>query len=198
MGNCILDQDRRDTIAAKKAAEQARKAKARVERVSTPRLIPDPSMSPAEYFHQRLVRSGPNVGKVVTMYNMREYVGGLANLKDASEMQIMAAAKYRNIYDRAQIGGARAMDYAAVKVDTSGPSGDGMRDATIDAVDEYQAATQFLGMVKSSVIERVIVHDQSLTFRGMAARARERAKVELFAALDDLAVHFKLITKRAA
>lgn len=168
------------------------------KRVISHRLVQDPSMSDAEYWHQRQTKSGPLVGKVSVAMNMVEYVGGLARLEGASEMQIMAAAKYRMAYDRAQIGGARAVDYSAVKVDTSGPSGDPLAGRMADALEAYKQAVRCLGMLRSSTVERVICHDQSLTHRGMGSRARARAKQELFEALDDLAAHFKLTTKRAA
>ncbi|UJW87903.1 DUF6456 domain-containing protein [Devosia sp. SL43] len=161
-------------------------------------LVQDPYMTDAEYFHQRSIKSGPAVGKVSVSRNMVEYVGGLARLGGASEMHLMAAAKYRTAYERAQIGGARAVDYAAVKVDTSGPREDVLAGRTVDALEAYKDAVRCLGMMRSSVVERVICHDQSLTTRGMGSRARDRAKRELFAALDDLAVHFKLAMKRAA
>lgn len=168
------------------------------KRITGTRWIQDPAMSDAEYFHQRQTKSGPYVGRVPVMTNMVEYVGGLSRLKGASEMQIMAAAKYRNAYDRAQIGGARAVDYEAVKVDTSGPREDVLAGRQVDALEAYKQAVRCLGMLRSSFVERVIVHDQPLTHRGMGSRARERAKDELFSALDDLAVHFKLTMKRAA
>lgn len=167
-------------------------------RIVEHRLIQDPSMSDAEYWFQRQTKSGPLVGKVSAAFSMIEYIGGLARLKGASEMQIMAAAKYRMAYDRAQIGGARAVDYAAVKVDTSGPQGDPLAGRVADALQQYKEAVRHLGMVQSSLVERVVCHDQPLTSRGMGARARERAKTELFEALDHLAVHFRLTTKRAA
>lgn len=167
-------------------------------RIVEHRLIQDPSMSDAEYFHQRQVRSGPNVGKVYAAMNMMEYIGGLARLKGASEAQIMAAAKYRSAYERAQIGGAQAVDYAAVKVDTSGPRGDPLNAHSLDALENYKRAVRCLGMLRSNLVERVIVHDQSLTRRGMGSRARMAAKDELFSALDDLVVHFGLATKKKA
>lgn len=155
-------------------------------------------MTDAEYWHQRQTKSGPHVGKVSVAMNMVEYVGGLARLAGASEMQIMAAARYRMAFERAQIGGARAVDYEAVKVDTSGPRQEMLFGSRADALDAYKAAVRHLGMIQSSIVERVVCHDQSLTHRGMGARARQRAKEELFEALDALAVHFKLTTKRAA
>lgn len=167
-------------------------------RIIEHRLIQDPSMSDSEYFFQRQSKSGPLVGKVTAAFNMIEYIGGLARLKGASEMQIMAAAKFRMAFDRAQIGGARAVDYAAVKVDTSGPQGDPLAGGTVDALQQYKEAVRCLGMVRSSLVERVVCHDQSLTHRSMGATAKMKAKDELFTALDDLAVYFRLTTKRAA
>lgn len=167
-------------------------------RVIEHRMIQDPAISDAEYWHQRQTKSGPYVGKTTAAMNMIEYIGGLARLKGASEMQIMAAAKYRMAFERAQIGGARAVDYAAVKVDTSGPSGDPLAGRTVDALEQYKRAVRFLGMVRSSLVERVICHDQSLTNRSMGATAKAKAKKDLFDALDDLAVHFRLSMKRAA
>src|SRR5690554_3233713 len=117
------------------------------------RLMQDPSMTDAEYFHQRQAKSGPNVGKVYVQMNMAELIGGLARLKGVSEMQIMAAAKYRNAYDRAQIGSARAVDYAAVKVDTSGPRGDVLDAGRVDALDDYARAVRCLGMMRSMIVE---------------------------------------------
>ncbi|KKB80796.1 hypothetical protein VW35_00885 [Devosia soli] len=168
------------------------------KRIIEHRLVQDPGITDAEYYHQRQTKSGPHVGKVYVAMNMVEYVGGLSRLQGASEMQIMAAAKYRMAYDRAQIGGARAVDYAAVKVDTSGPREDVLSGRMVDDLENYKQAVRCLGMMRSSIVERVVCHDQSLTHRGMGARARSRAKDELFAALDDLAVYFKLTTKRAA
>ncbi|WP_169194951.1 hypothetical protein [Devosia sp. MC1541] len=165
------------------------------KRIIAARLIQDPSMSDAEFYHQRQIKSGPNVGKVMVQMNLVEYIGGLARLEGVSELQIMAAAKYRNAYDRAQIGGARAVDYAAVKVDTSGPREDVLTASVADALETYRRAAQFLGMIRSNLIERVVCHDQSLTHRGMSARTRARAKQDLFEILDDLATHFKLKSK---
>jgi hypothetical protein len=168
------------------------------KRIVQHRMVQDPAISDAEYYHQRQTKAGPHVGKVAVAMNMVEYVGGLSRLAGASEMQITAAAKYRLVYDRAQIGGAKAVDYAAVKVDTSGPSGDPLAGKVADALEAYKKAVRFLGMERSALVERVVCHDQPLTSRGMGARARGRAKDEFFLALDELAVHFKLTTRRAA
>src|SRR5690606_22232898 len=43
-----------------------------------------------------------------TPHNMVILIGGLARVKSKTEAQILAAIRYGNIFDRAQIGGARA------------------------------------------------------------------------------------------
>lgn len=160
------------------------------------RLIPDPTMTDAEYFHQRQTKSGPQVGKVVASINMLELIGGLARIRGRSEAQEAAAGKFRLLHERAQIGGARAMDYAAVKVDTSGPSQDGSSDRGEDARRQYKDAVRYLGMVRSGLVERVVVHDQSISaLAGKNSRARSKITEDLLAAIDDLAVHFKLANK---
>lgn len=193
---------RRHVVGEKVEAEQARveqaKANADDKRMTSHRMVQDPSITDAEYFHQRQTKSGPNVGKVAAHVNMVEFIGGLARLSGASEMQIMAAAKYRNTYERAQIGGARAVDYAAVKVDTSGPRGDVLLGRQVDDLEAYKDAVRFLGLMDSALVERVVCHDHPLTTRGMGARARAKAKEDLFSILDDLAEHFKLTTKKRA
>src|SRR5690554_6536442 len=59
-----------------------------------------------------------------TPHNMVILIGGLARVKTKSEAHVLAAIRYGNLFDRAQIGGARATDYTQVKVDTSGPKQD--------------------------------------------------------------------------
>lgn len=159
------------------------------------RLVPDPMMSDAEYFEQRRTRSGPHVGKVSAEINMVELIGGLARIADRSEVQEAAAARFRLLHERAQLGGARAIDYTAVRVDTSG-GGDAVEFGE-RARHDYADAVRHLGLIRSSLVERVVVYDMSLRdIAGGGARARSRAKADLGDALDDLAVHFRLAPRR--
>jgi hypothetical protein len=155
------------------------------------RMVQDPSMSDAEYFHQRQKKSGPHVGKVAARVNMLALIGGFARFRDRTEAQEAAAARFRGIWERAQIGGAKAMDYAAVKVDTSGPSEDAMFEIGEDARYQYRTAVKSLGMLRSSLVERIVVHDVSISLiAGRGARARARVTKDFLDALDDLAEHF--------
>ena len=114
-------------------------------RITAPRLVPDPYLTDAEYFARRQKRSGANVGKVVVEINLAELIGGLARIAH-NDAQEEAAARFRGLFERAQIGGARAIDYSAVKVDTSGPShlvfeiGERARAAYADAFDRHIGA----------------------------------------------------------
>ncbi|MBO9589080.1 DUF6456 domain-containing protein [Devosia sp.] len=164
-------------------------------RIIQPQLVPDPAMTDAEYFHQRQTNKGEHVGKVGVAMNMLEKIGGLARFSDEekTEPRIAAAAKFRSLYERAQLGGARATDYAAVRVDTSGQSPNANADFGEDARREYRFASQHLGMVSSSIVERVVIYDQSISaIAGGGSRARARATRQLMDGLDALAVHFKL------
>jgi len=160
------------------------------------RLVPDPMMTDAEYFERRRARPGPNVGKLSVPINMVELIGGLARIKDRTEQHEAVAARFRLLHDRAQLGGARATDYAAVRVDSS------INTSVVGEIGErarrdYAEAVQFLGMIRSSLVERVVIYDMSLRrIAGGSGRASLRAGQELREALDDLAVHFQMASKR--
>lgn len=161
------------------------------------RWIQDPAISDAEYFHLRSTQSGPYVGKEFVPVNMLGLIGGLARIKDRSEVQVAAAAKYRLLHERAQLGGARSIDYAAVRVDTSG--GGDVVEFGEAARRDYADAVRYLGMLRSSLVERIVVHDMSLRdVAGQGGRGKAKAKQGLLSALDELAVHFKLAPKPRA
>lgn len=162
------------------------------------KMLPDPYLTDAEYFARRRTQLGPNVGKALVRVNMIELIGGLARIVH-TDTQEAAAARFRLVHERAQIGGARAIDYAMAKVDTSGPREEMVELVGAAARAEYSAAVRYLGMIKSSLVERVVVHDQSISsIAGRGMRDRRRVTADLLAALDDLAVHFRLAAKKAA
>jgi hypothetical protein len=160
------------------------------------RLVPDPMMTDAEYFERRRVRPGPNVGKVSADINMVELIGGLARVKNRTPLQEVAAARFRLLHERAHLSSARTMDYTAVRVDVSARSGGGAAEHGEQARRDYRAAVRHLGMLASSIVERVVIYDMSLReVAGGGGRASVLAGEALRQALDDLAVHFKLVSK---
>ena len=130
--------------------------------------------------------------------NMMVLIGGFARISDRTEEQTLAAAKLRILHERAQLGGAKALDYGQVRVDTSGPTEEAVAEIGARARKEYMDAVQELGMLQSSVVERVVIHDMSL--RELAATlelgdsggARKAAKRQLFEAVNHLVEHFGL------
>ena len=103
-----------------------------------------------------LAQTGPRAAR-------QRGIGGLRQARGAPSRTKPAAAKFRRMNDRAQIGGARAVDYSAVKVDTSGPSMSVAGEIGARGRSEYIDAVRFLGMIKSSLVEGVIVRDVSIS-----------------------------------
>lgn len=157
------------------------------------RLVPDPSMSDAEFYHLRRVRGGDGVGKVAVAVNLVELIGGLARIESRTVVQEEAAARYRKLWDSAQLGGARAVDYAKARVDTSGSSEEAVFEIGEAARREMARLRGELGAGASRLLDRVIIHDESLrAVAGKGARGRARVQCELMDALDLVADHFRL------
>jgi hypothetical protein len=132
--------------------------------------------------------------------NLVTMIGGLARIKGLSPMQKAAAARYRTLYERAQIGGARATDYSAAKVDVSG----GGRDVVMDGADarrEYARARRELGPFRASLLEKVICEEVSVreVARSMMGGSGDEPKAQagrrkttrlVLEATDELVRHF--------
>lgn len=118
-------------------------------------------------------------------------IGGLARI-GRTEAQTLAAARYRGLFERSQIGGAKATDYSAVRVDTSAGSVDLVFEIGEDARREYRRAVQRLGLWRSSIVEQVVCHDMSLrkvaraVEDGDGGAAQERVKAVVLDGVDSL------------
>ena len=135
-------------------------------------------------------------GMIEADVNLTTMIGGLARIRGRSEAQILAAAKFRGLFDRAQIGAARAIDYTAVRVDVSGSPDNSVAETGEMARRKYSEAVQCLGMVQSSILEKVVCYDVSLRDiarglgEGEGGQARERTKKRVLAAVDIIVEHF--------
>lgn len=134
----------------------------------------------------------------LTPHNMVILIGGLARVRTKSEEHVLAAIRYGNLFDRAQIGGARATDYSQVRVDTSGPKQDQISASQDDARTVLEGARRCLGPRATSIVEMVVVGGSSvrqLARRleyGESGKGRRKAEAELMRAMDALVGHFKL------
>lgn len=139
----------------------------------------------------------------IAAINQTLLVGGLARVKGKTEAQFLAASRYCHLYERSQIGAARATDYTQVRVDASGPQQDQISAAQDDARAELDGARKALGDRAASIIDMVVVGGASV--RTLAARmghgeggsARRRAERELLQACDVLVEYFEMLPKEA-
>lgn len=164
------------------------------------RMVDDPMLTSAEHAHRAEV--GRAV-KVEVDIRLASLIGGLARM-DRTPAEEQAAARYRGLWERAQIGGARALDYGAVRVDTSGPGSGTVFESGEDARREYSSSVRGLGMLASNVVERVVCHEmnilavaRSLGWGGGGA-ARLRVERQLRDALARLAVWYGFVQAAGA
>ncbi|WP_332717376.1 hypothetical protein [Pelagibacterium mangrovi] len=199
----VMARERARSILAHRRYDELRKVVDKGEpdlkRMIDSRLADDPSVT------KGLLEAVAN-GEVETQHkerkntphNMVILIGGLARVKTKSEAQILAAIRYGNLFDRAQIGGARATDYTQVKVDTSGPKQDQISAAQDDARAELADARKALGPRATGIIDMVVIGGASV--RSLAAKlghgeggqGRKRAEKELLDGIDVLVTCFKL------
>ncbi len=179
-----------------------------VEDIIAQRQVDDPMLTPAELEHRRMLRlrrlergwvpprDDVPPGKILADVKLTTLVGGLARIKDRTDAQVLAAARYRGLYDRIQIGGAKAIDYTAVRVDTSAGPVDLVLSMGDEARREYRLAVQALGLGRSLLVERVVCHDASMRELARAidgddgGAAQARARRAVLDAVDELVEHF--------
>ncbi|MGV8833260.1 MAG: hypothetical protein ACOH2N_14900 [Devosia sp.] len=117
-----------------------------------------PLMTDAEFLHQK--ETNPeikNVGKSKALFCMDEFIGGFSRYPNREDHHEQAAARYLSLYERAQIGGARATDYSMPLVDRSGPGEDIAMVVGEDARREFAGLKMTLGAGRAGLLEAVIV-----------------------------------------
>lgn len=164
------------------------------------KIVDAPLMTDAEFLHQK--EKNPdmeNVGKSKARFSMDEYIGGFSRYPNREAHHEMAAARFLSLYERGQIGGARATDYSAPYVDKSGPSQDGALVAGDEARREYRAMKLAIGDGAENLLERVIVGrvsartiaTQRAGEAGATGRLVSMVAQEVKDALEAAALHFR-------
>lgn len=168
------------------------------------RLVQDPSMSDAEFYHQRSIKpDSPHVGLVVAPFNFQTYIGGFHRF-GGDEFQIAAAAKFKRLHELSQIGGARACDPEKEPVDGGGINPEAAFQIGADARKEFIAMQDFLGRAMFRRFEYVVIGGKGPTayvryitgIQKPNARLVSRGKVEVRRIANNLAVHFGLATAK--
>lgn len=140
------------------------------------KVVDAPLMTDAEFLHQKEINPDiENVGKSVARFSMDEFIGGFSRYPNREDHHEQAAARYLSLYERAQIGGAKATDYSMPMVDRSGPSEDIAMIVGEDARREFKGVRTALGEERARLLERVIVGRTSA--RHIAAERAGRAEV---------------------
>jgi hypothetical protein len=135
-------------------------------------VVPDPHMTRELLLHRmdEAEEAGKDPQDVLNaqgyrgaMANLTGLIGGLAYVKKLTEAQSRAAAHYKQVAEHAELGGAKAIDYSAVKVDVS--IGDNVvADKGAVARGEWHSAREALGhgTLRLAVIDRMVLAGQSI------------------------------------
>jgi hypothetical protein len=159
------------------------------------RRVDNPLSTWAEFLHQ-LDKATPYAGKVEVLVNSRTILGGF-NRFHGTEAQQMACARFKSLYERSQLGGARAVDPSLEPVDGGWTNPEAVFESGASARKELIAVQDLLGPVDYARIEFVVIRERGPTpyakWRGFGidGRACARAKVEVREIVDRLAVHWK-------
>lgn len=167
--------------------------RASARQVLVERMVDNPMLTDG------LAASGTGHLRIAVTVNLVTRIGGLARVQGLNAAQIEAAARYRQLWEAAQLGGGQAIDYGRVRVDTSGPGADGGLGGAIDALDGYRRAVQAVGMIGAALLDQVVCQEMSLVTlaarRGcVTGHARQALKTEVMRVLDMLARHLRLVS----
>lgn len=169
------------------------------------RWVQDPSMSDAEYLHQRATRPDkPNIGKTLASVNLRSLMGGFCRFH-GTEAQQAAASRYKALYERAQLGGGKALDPSIEPVDGGGHNPEAVFEIGADARRQLLAAHELLGPVNRRLWEYVVIGEHGPTAYarwryGANPDGREigRGQREIRSIADRLAELWGLQSRRSA
>jgi hypothetical protein len=172
------------------------------------RWVPDPMMTKANLLEQQArFPEARWIGWTKSDVNLQSLVGGFARVREKTEAQIQGAAEFRNVAERAIIGGAKAIDYAVTRVDSSGPVENREIVSTEDARRKLMGAVTRLGGAGSRlhiVAEKIIVHGMTIaqaaeSIAGSSGgAARKRITEDVLSAATILAEEFGFASDRSS
>ena len=157
-----------------------------------------PLTSWSQFLHE-LDAGVPHAGRERAMVNRRTLMGGFCRFH-GTEAQEKAAAKFKAIYERSQVGGARAVDPSKEPVDGGGINPESVIESGADARRAYNEMHMKFGRQFLMHIEFVVIGDHGPTAyarwvtRSQKPDGREvgRVSVEFRRMMDLMATHMKL------
>lgn len=164
--------------------------------------VPAPLQTWAGFLHQ-LETNAPNPGRERAMVDRRTLMGGFCRFH-GTEAQEQAAARFKAIFERAQVGGAKAVDPSREPVDGGGINPESVIEIGADARRAYNQIHAKLGLQVMRCLEFVVIGDHGPT---AYARWRHRnprpdgrlvgqASVEMRGIVEDVAVLLKLQNRK--
>jgi hypothetical protein len=158
-------------------------------------FVDNPLLTFSEFLHQ-LDRPQSSSLRNRVQVNKNTILGGFCRFH-GTEAQQMACARFKSLYERAQLGGARAVDPSLEPVDGGWTNPEAVFESGASARKELIAVQDLLGPVDYARIEFVVIRERGPTpyakWRGFGidGRACAKAKVEVREIVDRLAVHWR-------
>lgn len=204
-----MNDDLAAMIERKKSDEQKRMDKARERPKPAKRMVPDPSMSDAEFYHQQrqemeranksFRKPNLNIGKVEADVNLTTLIGGLAHIKRREDHHERAAARLLSDYTHAYGSAGGAVDASRVQVDTSIVAHDSGMAAMVDRNREIKSALDSLKKEEADAVVAIVVLGLPVSDVAPSPhwRATKATTSTLLRALDKLAVRWGYVDRRA-
>jgi hypothetical protein len=163
--------------------------------------IDSPLTTYAQLLHE--IETGvPHPGRHKAMVDKRTLLGGFCRFH-GSQSQNEAAAKFKSIYERAQVGGAKAVDPEKEPVDGGGINPESVITIGADARQAYIAMQKKFGHSIMRQLEFVIIGEKGPTAyarwlhrgRPQSGQVTARCQSDFRRLMDEVAVHLKLQTR---
>lgn len=164
----------------------------------------DAPLSSWSQFIYELESGIPHAGREQVRRDMRSLLGGFCRFH-GSQAQNEAAAKFKAIYERSQVGGAKAVDPSKEPVDGGGINPESVIEIGADARRAYNEMHVKFGRQFLMHIEFVVIGDHGPTAyarwvnRGkmQSGQVTGRCAAEFRRMMEQLSVHLKLQSRAA-
>ncbi len=160
--------------------------------------VANPLTTWAQFLHE-LESGSPDPGLQRAHVNLTTLMGGFARFR-GSESQNEACARFRKLWERSQIGGARAIDPSVESVDGGWVNPEATFDIGLDARMEYDALASHLDRVELARLHFVVIGEWGPTSyarwryqqRNPDGRTIAKGQVEMRAIADKVAKFLRL------
>lgn len=165
------------------------------------RKVDNPTTSWAQFLHE-LDTKPAHAGKISATVNLTTLLGGFAKF-GGTEAQQKAAARFKAIHERAQVGGSRAVDPSNEPVDGGWLNPEAVFESGHDARKEVARSRSILGRHDYKLAEFVILGESGPSAytkwragrETINGRMRSHYRSELYRIMDRLAVFWGYQTR---